>query len=1364
MEKKIVVNGSLIPSIKNTPLDIRTRINTIAEVESIQVPFIGMIFYVMDEEKFYVVKSLKGSKIGNISLEDTTIDVFEPLVKVEVDNVEVDLTNYATIEKVEELIAAIEHPQYDDAELREAVENKVDKVEGKVLIDEAEVERLANVDNYDDSEIRVLIDEEKPYLADIAAYPTSKFLFACGQPMTVEPNVNHKYSADYAEDDVAFVYRWAEGFECIMVEKAVAEKVYLVGGFGHENVGARRSIPQTNMKVRDVKIKGLVGGNYFEGMVGHVNIEAENCEFVSVMGGGWCGASVNGKATRMNVADDINIKMTNCKVSSTLFGGSQGNGVSDDLHMELNNCEIGWLTAGGSNGMTRNAVVVMNGGSVKVAQSTNRGVVHKARFILNDGVVNKLYFGGETEDASVNGLIEDAFVELNGGIVKQFNFGTDNGVEIAAENIKGCIMDCVVESGDVSMLEVKVKEEEIEIDLSEYAKIAYVDEQIAEIELKEGPQGPQGEQGAAFTYEMFTQEQLEALRGPQGIQGEPGEQGLQGEQGIQGPRGEQGPQGPQGMQGERGEQGPQGEPGKDGKDGVDGRTPVKGVDYFTEEEKVEMLSSYATQLFVQEEIAKAQLEDSEVDLSAYATITHVQEQINAIEHPQYDDSEIRNLIEAKVEKVEGKVLIDEIEVERLAKVDNYDDSEIKERVEVLETINLETKPYIDKNGMLVLCGCPAVARGVGEEVHVVVRFFNNAEDKFVFTKEEFAKLRICMGYGAEGVGTKRNIVETTLEMYDIDRAFIIDGGSQITGEIGTVNIIAERVNYIDGIQGARAMNGGERNIVHNFNVKVTDVKLIDTLYGGGNGYSVVWNSNIEVNGDTEVNYLIAGGSNGYTNKSRVVMNGGHAKVMQGVNRGILNRAELILNGGIVDNFYAAGDSNDSSVNGVQHESYIELNGGQVNKFNKGTSNSVEYNGEIKGHIMDCVVIEGDVSMLEVKVEEPEVDLDLSEYAKVEFVEEQIAQIELKEGPQGPQGEAGQDGKDGVDGKDFTYDMFTPEQLEALRGPAGVDGQNGIDGADGKDFTYDMFTEEQLAALVGPQGPEGIQGPVGPQGEQGIQGEQGPQGEVGPQGPEGLKGETGEQGPQGEQGPAGQDGKDFTYDMFTEEQLEALRGPEGPAGKDGEKGADGANGQDGAQGISVTKVEIVDNHLMVTLSDDQVLDAGEMPAGSGGSGMTEEERAELESLRAIKQEVLDLTYGVEYEWIYYDVQPINGIRDLAFNQQTAPKFYEDWLPVYNSGDDALIEEFIMSIYEQDIYRLYVLRCAADPKRDNRYYMVPVEDHLIQELDPFIPSYNPVSDLTHWNWSGEEDGGFYINCIPTSAMVFALMKVKEEYRMK
>ena len=285
------------------------------------------------------------------------------------------------------------------------------------------------------------------------------------------------------------------------------------------------------------------------------------------------------------------------------------------------------------------------------------------------------------------------------------------------------------------------------------------------------------------------------------------------------------------------------------------------------------------------------------------------------------------------------------------------DQELDDRMKVLETLNLESKPYIDENGMLVLCGNPAVIRPNDEgKVEVAFRFFDNAIDNFVFEPEVFAKTRICMGYGAEGIGTKRNITETTLELYDLDKVFIIDGGSQVTGEIGTVNIIAERCNYIDGIQGARAMNGGERNIVHNFNIKVTDVKLIDTLYGGGNGYSVVWNSNVEVNGDTAINVLSVGGSNGFMKKGHVVLNDGSVKVMQGVNRGVVDKAEMIVNGGIIDNFYIAGEIGETS--GVLNQAHVELNDGLIKQFHEG-----EGFKKAEGHILDCVIENGDVSML-----------------------------------------------------------------------------------------------------------------------------------------------------------------------------------------------------------------------------------------------------------------------------------------------------------------------------------------------------------------------------------------------------------------
>ena len=144
--------------------------------------------------------------------------------------------------------------------------------------------------------------------------------------------------------------------------------------------------------------------------------------------------------------------------------------------------------------------------------------------------------------------------------------------------------------------------------------------------------------------------------------------------------------------------------------------------------------------------------------------------------------------------------------------------------------------------------------------------------------------------------------------------------------------------------------------------------------------------------------------------------------------------------------------------------------------------------------------------------------------------------------------------------------------------------------------------------------------------------------------------------------------------------------------------------------------------------------------------------------------MDLTYGVEYEWIYFDYQSGALITDLKFNQQTAPGFYEDWLPVLNTGDDALIEEFIVKMYEEDIYRMYILRANGEHRSTNRYELLPLEDHAIQPANTYLPNWNPVKATSSWNWTGDEDAGFSINQGPTSAMIFAFMKVKEEYRGK
>ena len=82
---------------------------------------------------------------------------------------------------------------------------------------------------------------------------------------------------------------------------------------------------------------------------------------------------------------------------------------------------------------------------------------------------------------------------------------------------------------------------------------------------------------------------------------------------------------------------------------------------------------------------------------------------------------------------------------------------------------------------------------------------------------------------------------------------------------------------------------------------------------------------------------------------------------------------------------------------------------------------------------------------------------------------------------------------------------------------------------------------QIVKLQGPKGDPGLQGPPGPPG---------PPGEPGRNGIDGI---NGEQGIQGLQGPPGKDGKSFTYDMFTSEQLVALKGPKGDPGPPGPPG-------------------------------------------------------------------------------------------------------------------------------------------------------------------------------------------------------------------
>lgn len=75
----IKTTGNLIPSAVNTPLDARTRVETLADVANMQNPALGGIFYCIETGKHYKITALTSKTIGAIDVENAAVDTYEAL-------------------------------------------------------------------------------------------------------------------------------------------------------------------------------------------------------------------------------------------------------------------------------------------------------------------------------------------------------------------------------------------------------------------------------------------------------------------------------------------------------------------------------------------------------------------------------------------------------------------------------------------------------------------------------------------------------------------------------------------------------------------------------------------------------------------------------------------------------------------------------------------------------------------------------------------------------------------------------------------------------------------------------------------------------------------------------------------------------------------------------------------------------------------------------------------------------------------------------------------------------------------------------------------------------------------------------------
>ena len=76
MSNVIVTQGGMKPGVVNTPLDCRTRVDSVDEIYNIEVPYVGMLVYCTSDDTYYKITSLKPKKIGPINVADSLVNEF----------------------------------------------------------------------------------------------------------------------------------------------------------------------------------------------------------------------------------------------------------------------------------------------------------------------------------------------------------------------------------------------------------------------------------------------------------------------------------------------------------------------------------------------------------------------------------------------------------------------------------------------------------------------------------------------------------------------------------------------------------------------------------------------------------------------------------------------------------------------------------------------------------------------------------------------------------------------------------------------------------------------------------------------------------------------------------------------------------------------------------------------------------------------------------------------------------------------------------------------------------------------------------------------------------------------------------------